>query len=261
MKDFKDKLIEKTENLILDNFESLIKNICDGVKYLACISIVVFIFKHLLKFSLELAIKNNIKITGTDYVTLMKEFGIVVVFIILIGILSRPIVKIANKIKKISKDEIEMFGDEEQNINLVPIKIEVQKDTVEDILNSDDRIIFEEKTEENIYTRAIENGEEINNLLKCKNIKDNMKPLTAIITIKLYNNNKDNINKEIIYEYICNEKNRKRKKLEEQNRKLAQNIIEYLKKNDIIEADDIEDKFYFTPFGNIFMNYFQKGII
>lgn len=261
MEDFKNKLKEQTKNLILDNYGSFIKNIWDGIKYIAFIFLVIVVFKHLLKFVLELAIQNNIKITGNEYVELMKNFGTVVVWIILIGILSRPAVKLANKIKKLSRDGVQ-FGDEEQNTSKVAPKKEVQHDSVEDIINSDDENSLDEAREEHIYERRIENSENTTNYLKCKNIKENMKPLTALITRELYINSKENITKEIVFEYICNIKNRRGKKLEEQNKQIAKNIVEFLKKNDIIESDDMEDdKYYFTYFGNLFMNYFQSGII
>ncbi|MBQ9658039.1 MAG: hypothetical protein IJV31_04640, partial [Clostridia bacterium] len=159
-----------------------------------------------------------------------------------------------------SKEGIE-FDKEFQSESVGPVKTEVQGDSVEDIINSDDERIFEEEREENIYQKRIENSEEFNNFLKCKNIKNNMKPMTVLITNELYNNTKDCITKDIVFEYICNVKNRKGKKLEEQNRQIAKNIVDFLKKNDIIESDDMKDEYYFTPFGNIFMNYFQNGII
>ena len=260
MEDFKSKLKEQTQNLILDNYGSLIKDIWDGIKYIACIFLVIAVFKHLLKFSLELAIKNNIEITGNEYVVLMKEFGTVTVCVILMGILSRPAVKIANKIKKLSKDGVQ-FGDEEQNTNKVSPKTEVQQDTVEDIIYSNDENSFDEKREEHLYARRIQSSEETNNFLKCQNIKDNMKPLTLLITMEIYNKN-DYITENVIFEIICNVKSRKKKKMEEQNMRNAKNIIEFLKRNDIIESDDMEnEKYYFTPFGKTFMTYLKSGMI
>jgi hypothetical protein len=49
---------------------------------------------------------------------------------------------------------------------------------------------------------------------------------------------------------------------EERYKEIAKNIMYFYINNDIIESDDLEDeKYYFTSFGNIFINYFQNGII
>ena len=260
MKDFIDIIKDKVINNIYENFNRYFDTILKGIKYILCVSFIVAIARLLVRYPLKLAYEYGIDIEGKEYVEIYKYYGYTVLGILIISILAIPAVKLANRLKNISKEGIEL-DKELQNGGSEPIKTEVQGDSVEDIINSNDERDLDEESEKNIYNRRIESSEEFNNYLKCKNIKNNMKPMTVLITNELYNNNKDCITKDIVFEYICNVKNRKGKKLEEQNRQIAKNIVDFLKKNDIIESDDMKDEYYFTPFGNIFMNYFRNGII
>lgn len=261
MRDFINEIKNKIKNKIYENFEKYWNTIERSIKYVTCIIFIIIIFRWLIRYPLKLAVKYNIELSGQEYVDLYRSYGPILLGILCISVIAIPIVKLVNKLKNVSKEGAEFYEDN-QYVGNGPKKIEIQDGDIKDIINSNDEKIFEEKSEENIYNKRISNCGNSINFLKSKNIKSNMKPLTVIVTMELYNNNKNNITKDIVFEYINNMKNRRKKKLEEQNKKIAKNIIEFLKNNDIIESDDIENgKYYFTPFGTTFMNYFQNGII
>ena len=261
MEEFKEKLKEKAKQKIIENFDIYWDTILKGIKHIACAIFIIKLFGYTIDYPLKLSERHNIKLEGQEYIELIKNYGILAVYIVIIGVLAMPAIKLANRLKNISKEGV-AFNDELQNTGDSLIKTEVQGETVKDLINSNDDIVFNEKSEEDMYDKVLQEKNETYNLMKCRNIKNNMKPLTMLVTRELYNNNKENITKEFIVEYIRNIGNRKKKKLEEKNKNIAENIIVFLKRNDIIESDDIEDdKYYFTHFGNIFMNYFQSGII
>jgi len=260
MEKFLKVIRDKTINNIYENFDRYFVMILKGIKHIMCALFVIFVSMSLLEYPLKLAKKYGIILSGTEYVGLYKNYSVPFLGILIISIVAIPAVKLVSRMKKFSKDGLQ-FGDDEQNTSNVSPKTEVQQDTVEDIINSNDEYSFDEESEEHIYTRRIESSEEINNFLKCKNIKDNMKPLTLLITMELYNKN-DYITENVVFVTICNLKSRRKKKMEEHNMRNAKNIIEFLKKNAIIESDDIKDgKYYFTPFGNMFMTYLKSGRI
>ena len=81
--------------------------------------------------------------------------------------------------------------------------------------------------------------------------------------MSLYNHCPKNITREIVLEYVKRENRyRIKKNTKYNNEKMTDRIIDFLKKNDIIESDDgCEDKFYFTVFGSTYMKYFITGKI
>ena len=261
IKNFIIELCRRAKNRIIENFDKYYDMGLSSLKYIFCMIFIIIASKNLLKYPLKLAQEYGIKLSGTEYVELYKNYTTILLGVLTIGLLAIPIVKLVNKLKKLSKEGADFYGETQNTYNDLN-KFEVQEEAVKDLINSNDDNPCDEKTESDMYDIMIQSENESYNMLKCKNIKNNMKPLTVLVTRELYNNNKTNITKDTVVEYIKNAGNRRKKKLEEKNKNIAKNIIVFLKNNDIIESDDIEeDKYYFTIFGNIFMNYFQNGII
>lgn len=262
MKIFINSIKDKIKYKIYEGFDRYFRMFGQGLKYGICAIIIIIAFKNLVEYSLDLAYKYNIELSGEEYVNLLKGYTPIAIGIILIALLFIPFVRLLNKLKNVSKEGASFYNDEQPDIHYTLNKPEVQIGTVKDLINSDDDKIYDEPAEEDMISKIMKSRDEQYNLIKCTNIKNNMRPLTILITRELYNNNRDNITQEIVIEHIKKTGNRKKKKMEDKNKNIAKKIIVFLKNNDIIESDDGEDeKYYFTPFGNIFMNYFQNGII
>lgn len=247
-----------------DNY-NLFKFLLTGFMYIACILLILNIAKKIIEYPVLIAYKYNIQLSGAEYSNIFKEYKFIVLGTLIISICAIPIVRLVNRLKSATKNGIEFYtGDQQQNIINVSsiMKNSVPHRAVEDLISSDDTSCFDEKSEEDLNDVLMRNQDEQLELLKCQNIKNNMKPLTASVTRELYYNYKSNITYEITIEYVKNIRKHKRKKDEEKNKEITKNIIYFLKNNDIIESDDIEDeKYYFTSFGNKYMNYFLSGII
>ena len=262
MKEFRDKIKKRILEKLDENFDKYFDMILKTIKYVACAIGILFFSKILLKYPLKLAEDYCIDLSGSDYVQLIKNYTVILLGVIVISVLAIPIARLVSKLKSVSKEGASFYNDEQQNTYNTLNKVEVQEDAVRDLINSDDNKIWDEKSEEDLYNRVLRSKDDTYNMLKCKNIKNNMKPLTMIVTRELYNNCRGNITAIIVTEYVKKLGNRKKKKQDEKNQIIAKNIIEFLINNDIIESDDIEsEKYYFTQLGNIFMNYFQNGII
>lgn len=235
-----------------------------GIIYLCFISLIICIAKFLIEYPVFIAYKYNITLNGEEYVNLFNSYKWMFLGVMLIAICTVPIIKLANRLKKASKDGAEFYSNEEEQntTNISTTKSEVLNDAVMDLMESNDDQSCDEKIEEEMYNTLMEDKDNQLNLLKCKNIKSHMKPLTMLVTRELYCNSKNNITFEIALNYVKNISKRNKSKQEEKSKKITKNIIDFLKNNDIIEADDVEEeKYYFTSLGNIFMNYFSSGII
>ena len=240
------------------NYGQLLMN---GIIYVMCIILITFIAKKLIEYPVAIAYKYNITLTGQEYVNLWGSYKYIFIASMIIPICAIPIVKLVNRIKKISKDGGEFYPDENQNINS-QAKSEVSKKEIQDLINSNDDSFIQEKKEEELVGSVIQNQDNKINLLKCQNIKNHMRPLTQLVTMELYNHNIDNITLEITIEHVKNIGKRRRKKFKDRNKEIAKNILDFLNNNDIIESDDVtEGKYYFTALGIIYMNYFSSGII
>lgn len=241
------------------------KSIAIGIIYIAFVSFIIQISKILIEYPIYVAYNYNISINGEQYVNLFNNYKWIFLGIIIVAICTLPIIKVANRLKKASKEGAEFYSqDEEQNITKIStgIKSEIINEAVVDLITSDDNNSCDEKREEEMYNTIIEDKDNQLNLLKCKNIKSQMKPLTMFVTRELYCNNKESITFDVVLNYVKNISKHNKSKEEEKSKKITKNIIVFLKNNDIIESDDIDDeRYYFTVFGNIFMNYFSSGII
>lgn len=235
-----------------------------GIIYVSCILLITTIAKKLIEYPLLIAYKYNIVLTGEEYVNLYNTYKYIFIFTLLIPICAIPVVRLVNRLKNASKNGLEFYDDEKQNqnINSQINKEEVSQDVIQNLINSNDDKIFDEKKEEDMYDSILQDQDKKMNLLKCQNIKNHMKPLTQLVTMELYNHSKENITLEITTEFVKSIGKRKKKKFEDKNKEIAKNILEFLNNNDIIESDDMTDnKYYFTLFGNTYMNYFSSGII
>lgn len=248
------------ESLVKENRE-LFKS---GILYFFCIIFIVIIAKKILEYPVMIAYKYNIKLTGEEYINMFVNYKYIFMTTLIIAIGAIPFVKLINRIKKISKDGGEFYPDEKQNTNNI-VKAngnQISGREVQDILTSNDDKIFNEPQEKAIYESAKIKQDNNTVLLKCQNIKANMKPLTQLVTRELYNHNKEEITIDITKDHVMTVGKHKGKKWEDKNKEIAKNIIAFLKNNDIIESDDMEDgKYYFTLLGRAFMNYFSSGII
>lgn len=237
--------------------------IAAAIIYFFSIVFIIYLSKQLIEYPLALAYKYHIQFSDEQYVNLYGSYSWVFIAILIIAIFAIPIMKLTHKLKKASKDGAEFYktDDMEQNTILTTPKM-VDQSVIRDIISSDDSKECDEKVEEELYDNILENREKQLEYFKCKDIKSQMKPLTMMVTRELYCNNIDNINFDIILDYVKNISGHKRTKEEEKSKKVTQSIITFLKNNDIIESDDMEtDKYYFTHTGKIFMNYFSSGII
>lgn len=263
------KIIDKIQEFIdfFTKTEFYIKNevlIKKGLKYVLCIIFITFVAKNLIKYPVYIAYKYNIKLSGADFVNLYSNYNFMFIGTLLLAILAIPGVRLVNRLKKISKDGPEFYEYDEKQISEVTsdYKKEISNEIIIDLIKSNDECICDEKNETDMFNSILNQQNEEMNLLKCRNIKNHMKPLTIIITRELFNNRKNDITSEYVAELVKKNTKRKRKKFEERNKEITKNIIAFLKNNDIIESDDVEDeKYYFTQLGNIFMNYFSSGII
>lgn len=254
------KKIRKLIRNLKNNTEYLL--IRSAVMYVTCILLITRIAMKLIEYPVYIAYKYNISLSGEEYVNLYGTYKYIFLISIIIPICAIPIVKLVNRLKKISKEGGEFYPDESQNTNSQINKSEVSQKEIQDLINSDDDNFIQEKKEEDLVGSVIQNQDNKINLLKCKNIKNHMKPITQLVIMELYNHNKDNITLDTTIELVKHIGKRKRKKFEDRNKEIAKNIIEFLKNNDIIESDDVsDDKYYFTTFGNMYMNYFSSGII
>lgn len=231
--------------------------------YTCCIIFIYIVSKWLIEYPIKLAYKYNIKLDGEQYVNLYSQYKFIIIGVLAIAVLSIPCVKLINRLKRVSKDGLELYEENKQQDTYNNIdKKEVPNETVQSLINSDDEESYDEKSEEKIYISIVDNKNEELSLLKCENIKNRMKPLTVLVMRELYKNDKNNITQEKVIEYVKKIGRRNKKKLDCKNKEIAKNIIEFLKNNDIIEADDIDnDVYYFTQLGQKFMNYFINGII
>ena len=241
------------------------RSISTGIVYISFVNFIIYISKFLIEFPIFIAYKYNISLNGEEYANLLNNYKWIFLGIIIISVCTLPVIKLANRLKKASKDGAEFYSkDEEQNITNISTmaESEVIKDAVVDLITSDDNNSCDEKVEEEMYNAILEDKNNQLNLLKCRNIKSQMKPLTMFVTRELYCNNKDDITFDIVLNYVKNISKHNKTREEEKSRKITKNIIVFLKNNDIIESDDIDsDRYYFTLLGNIFMNYFSSGII
>lgn len=250
------KIIKRIIKLFHEEY-SLLKN---GIIYVSCIFLILHISKKLIEYPLLIAYKYNIELDGENYINLYSSYKYIFLGTLIIAVGAIPFVKLINRIKRVSKNGIEC--NEEQNTENNLYKKEIPKEAIQNLIESNDTNNFDEKSEEEMYNSILKNRNDEVNLLKYKSIKTRMKPLTALIAMELYNHSKNNIYIEIVIEYIKQKSNRNKKRMNDRNREIAENIINFLVNNDLIEADDIEEgKYYFTPFGNSFMNYFSNGII
>lgn len=256
-------MLNKIKQYIEENWNDLIHMLTKAVKYTVTILFLTQIVKILIEFPVKIAYKYNIELEGESFTNLYGNYSKMFVSALIIIIVALPAIKLLSRLKHASKDGLDFY---EENIGQDTQKglknIAPQTETIKDIINSDDDESCNEKAEENIYKQLLSSKDDSINIYKCKNIKSSMKPLTLRVTNDLYNNCRENVNMEVIYSYVKSNIRRKRKITEERYKEIAENIMYFLINNDIIESDDIEyEKYYFTSFGNIFINYFQNGII
>ena len=238
-------------------------NIASAIIYFFSIILIIYISKQLIEYPLALAYKYHIQFSDEQYVNLFGSYSWIFIAILIIAIFAIPIMKLTHKLKKASRDGAEFYKNEDMEQNTIPTApTRVDKEVIRDIISSDDSKECDEKVEEELYDNILEDKEKQLEYFKCKDIKSQMKPLTMMVTRELYCNNIDNIDFEIILDYVKNISGHKKTKEEEKSKRVTQSIITFLKNNDIIESDDMEkDKYYFTHTGKIFMNYFSSGII
>jgi hypothetical protein len=246
-----------------EEHNNIIHIITKGVKYFITILFLTHIAKVLIELPVKIAYKYDIELSGDNYVTIFKNYSGIFICSIIVIIVALPAIRLIGRLKHASKDGLDFY---EENI-----KQAVQKDvsnnapqteTIKDIINSDDEESYDESTEENMYKQLLDNQQDYINIYKCKNIKSNMKPLTLKVTNELFNNWKDNINNDVVYDRVKSNIKKKRKITDDRYKEITENIMYFLINNDIIESDDLEyGKYYFTSFGNTFINYFQNGII
>ncbi len=238
-------------------------NIVSAIVYLFSIILVVYISRQLIEYPLALAYKYNIQLNNEQYVNLYSNYSWIFITILVIAIFAIPIMRLTHKLKKASKEGAEFYKNEDMEQNVIPtVLTTVDKEVVRDIISSDDSKECDEKIEEDLYDNILEDREKQLEYFRCKDIKSQMKPLTMMVTRELYCNNIDNIDFDIILDYVKDISGHKKTREEEKSKRITQSIITFLKNNDIIESDDLEkDKYYFTHTGKIFMNYFSSGII
>lgn len=235
-----------------------------GIIYICFIGFIIYMAKNLIEYPVFIAYKYNIALSGEEYINLFNNYKWIFLGTMLIAICTIPVIKLVNRLKKASKNGAEFYSNEEEQntTNISTSKSEVLNDAVIDLMESNDDQSCDEKIEEEMYNTLMEDKDNQLNLLKCKNIKSHMKPLTMLVTRELYCNTKNNITFDIVLNYVKNISKHNKSKEEEKSKKITKNIIDFLENNDIIETDDIEEeKYYFTLLGNIFMNYFSSGII
>lgn len=154
-----------------------------------------------------------------------------------------------------------MFNNDDEVQSTADVRKTIDKisDTeIKDIVKTDDTKNNDEKAELKMFLKSPEND-----LLKFKNIKNRMLPLTMKVTIELYNRYETDINYVKVLDCVMFYNNHRRKKvLEDTNQKLAKSILDFLNNNGIIESDEgYENKYYFTIFGKKYMYYCINGMI
>lgn len=244
------------------------KSVILGIVYTCSIFIIIGLGKSLIKMPFDIANEYNIKINKTEQIVelLPNDYTIIILGVLLIAVLTLPMYFAIGRIKKISKDGGEFYRDDEIQTDekIMPFKKKEYKDKgVRDIILSDDDIKDDDVEEERLINNSVNDRDDTITVLKCENIKSRMLPLTREVTMSLYNHCPKNITREIVLEYVKRENRyRIKKNTKYNNEKMTDRIIDFLKKNDIIESDDgCEDKFYFTVFGSTYMKYFITGKI
>lgn len=244
------------------------RSIIIGIVYLCSVFIIIGLGKSLIKMPFDIANEYNIKIDKTEQIIelLPDDYTIIILGVLLIAVLTVPMYFAIGRIKKISKEGGEFYKENEiqtdEKVN--PQASKVYKDSgVRDIIYSDDNIKDDDIEEERLINNSVNDRDDTISILKCENIRSRMLPITREITRELYNHCKKNITRDIVLEFVKKENRyRMRNSSKYNNEKMADSIIDFLKKNDIIESDDgCEDKFYFTIFGEKYMKYFVTGKI
>lgn len=244
------------------------KNIAIGIIYCFSVILIIKFGERLIRLPFTIANEYNIEVTNVDDVSKLfpTNYSTIFIGLLLIAVLALPIYFLLGRVKKFSKNgELEFRGDDEQTSNKVTL-VQNQKYTengVKDIINSNDEEKMDEPEEERLINNTVDSQDKTIIELKCQNIKNKMQPLTLEVTKELYYHHKENISFEMVLEYVKQKSKYKfRRDAVEKNEKIARKIIDFLKNNDIIEADEgYDDKYYFTILGVIFMNYFRVGII
>jgi len=263
---FIERMKKNVKQYIEEECSHIIHTIAKGIKYLITILFLSKIAKVLIEFPVKIAYKYNIELSGEEYSALYGNYNKMFIYTLIIVIVALPTIKLASRLKHASKDGFDFY---EENINQNTQKklnnTGPQKATVQDIIKSNDNENDDENVEENMYKQLLNSTENSIIIYKCKSIKNTMKSLTLRVTNELYINCKEHINFDIVYNCVKNNVKKKKKITEERYKEIAQNILDYLINNDIIESDDMEnvanEKYYFTTFGSTFINYFQSGII
>ena len=257
------KMKESIKYVIDEKGTYYVHEIIKGIKYVITILFLTKIAKNLIEFPIKVAYKYNINISGEEYFNLYGNYNKMFIYTLIIIIVALPVIKLVSRLKHASKDGLDFYEesvkqDTQKEFNNAGPQIE----TIKDIIKSDDKESFDEDVEEKIYKQLLSSKDDSINVYKCKNIKSIMKPLTLRVANDLYSNSRENINMDVLYNCVKRNIKRKRKMTEERYKEISENIIYFLINNDIIESDDLEEeKYYFTSFGNIFINYFQNGII
>lgn len=239
-----------------------------GIIYCFSVILIIKFGERLIRLPFTIANEYNIKVTNVDEISKLfpTNFSTIILGLLLIAVLALPIYFLLGRVKKFSKNgELEFGSDDEQISDKVTLLLNQRytENGVKDIINSDDKEKIDEPEEERLISDTVNSKDKTIMELKCQSIKSRMQPLTLEVTRELYYHHKENISFEIVLEYV-KQGNRHifRRDIIEKNEKTAKKIIDFLKNNDIIEADEgYNDKYYFTILGTIFMDYFRLGII